>query len=335
MDSISQAALGAAVGVATMGRRTALWKAALIGAVGATLPDLDVFIDHGDPVRNMTLHRAQSHSLFYLALLSPFLAWLCARVCSQRQHWRRWLLAIWLILTTHVLLDLMTVYGTQLLIPFTDFPYAIGSIFIIDPLYTLPLLLGLTAAWVWPRRALQANAAGLILSTAYLAWSMAAQAYVTYQIKPIIAEALPRTQAVLVTPTMFNTLLWRIVVQTPDSYAEGFYSLVDDKPMQLKQYPNGAGLAGSITDNWALDRVKWFSHGFYRLTDEAGTLVITDLRFGQEPYYNFRFAIARQHEGHWQEITPAAAPTGEPWGIAIRPTWERLLGRDAPQPVAP
>ena len=169
MDSISQAALGAAVGVATMGRRTALWKAALIGAIGGTLPDLDVFIDHGDPVRNMTLHRAQSHSLLYLALLSPLLAWLCARLCSQRQHWQRWLLAIWLILTTHVLLDLMTVYGTQLLIPFTDFPYAVGSIFIIDPLYTVPLLIGLAGAFLWRRRALTMNAAGLLLSTAYLA----------------------------------------------------------------------------------------------------------------------------------------------------------------------
>ena len=44
MDSLSQIALGAAVGVATMGGRTAIWKAALWGAVAGTLPDLDVFI---------------------------------------------------------------------------------------------------------------------------------------------------------------------------------------------------------------------------------------------------------------------------------------------------
>ena len=61
MDSLSQIALGAAVGMATLGRRTALWKAALWGAVAGTLPDLDVFIDHGDPVRNIVLHRAENH----------------------------------------------------------------------------------------------------------------------------------------------------------------------------------------------------------------------------------------------------------------------------------
>jgi len=74
MDSLSQAALGAAVGLAAMGRRTAPWKAALWGAVCGTLPDLDVLIDHGDAVRNMTLHRAESHALFWLTLASPLLA---------------------------------------------------------------------------------------------------------------------------------------------------------------------------------------------------------------------------------------------------------------------
>ena len=43
-----------------------------------------------------------------------------------------------------ILLDAMTVYGTQLLQPFTDHPFAVGSMFIIDPLYTLPLLVGVS-----------------------------------------------------------------------------------------------------------------------------------------------------------------------------------------------
>jgi membrane-bound metal-dependent hydrolase YbcI (DUF457 family) len=38
------------------------------------------------------------------------------------------------VLVTHPLLDAMTVYGTQLALPFTNHPYAVGSIFIIDSL---------------------------------------------------------------------------------------------------------------------------------------------------------------------------------------------------------
>ena len=51
MDSLSQLALGAACSVAVMGRRTAVWKAALWGGIAGTLPDLDALVDLGDAVR--------------------------------------------------------------------------------------------------------------------------------------------------------------------------------------------------------------------------------------------------------------------------------------------
>ena len=172
MDSVSQFALGAAVGIAVMGRRTAVWKAALWGGVCGTLPDLDAFIDHGDPVSNMTLHRGNSHALFWLTLASPLIAAGIARLQRQFDEFRHWWLLVWLAMFTHPLLDLMTVYGTQLARPFSDYPYAIGSIFIIDPLYTVPLLVGVIAALkVRSARGRRWNGIGLALSTAYLGWS--------------------------------------------------------------------------------------------------------------------------------------------------------------------
>src|SRR5688572_23438202 len=180
MDSLSQVALGAAVGVAVMGRRVPVWQSALWGGICGTLPDFDAFIDHGDPVRNMTFHRAESHALFYLTLVAPLLALLPAWIHRGRNAgFGRWWLMVWLALVTHPLLDAMTIYGTQLLLPFTDYPFGVGSIFIIDPLYTLPLLIGVAAALaLHSRRGLSWNAAGLALSTAYLAWSFVAQTHV-------------------------------------------------------------------------------------------------------------------------------------------------------------
>src|SRR5690606_16030031 len=100
---------------------------------------------------------------------------------GQTALWRRWWLALWLALFTHPLLDTMTVYGTQLLQPFSDHPYAVGSVFIIDPAYTLPLLLGVIAALARGRQGsgLRWNLAGLVLSTAYLGWSVVAQQWAT------------------------------------------------------------------------------------------------------------------------------------------------------------
>ena len=109
MDSLSQIALGAAVSVAVMGRRTAVWKAALWGAVAGTLSDLDVLIDQGAAISNMVRHRAETHSLFWLTLFSLPFSVAMASLSREWALWRRWALVMWLALVTHPPLDAMRV----------------------------------------------------------------------------------------------------------------------------------------------------------------------------------------------------------------------------------
>jgi inner membrane protein len=334
VDSLSQVALGAAVSVAVMGRRTAVWKAALWGAVCGTLPDLDAFIDHGDPVRNMTLHRAESHALFWQTLASPLLALAIAKLSGEMGLWRRWWLAVWLALITHPLLDAMTVYGTQLLLPFTNTPYGLGSIFIIDPLYTVPLLVG-TGATLALRSGAAAyrwNLAGLVLSTAYLGWSAIAQQQVReIALASLSAQGLP-TQQVLVTPTPFNTVLWRVVSVAPDAanaqYHEGFYSLLDPAPrIGFDAFARGNALFAAIQGrSWHADRMAWFTHGFFKAEERDGTLRITDLRMGQEPAYTFAFDLARRQVATWEPLPPRMAGTRPDIDRALNWLWHRARG---------
>ena len=143
MDSITQAALGAAVGGAVLGKRLGR-KAIVIGALLGTLPDLDVALDYGDAIANVTEHRGFSHSLFVLTGLATLLAVLCARFAPARDiSLGRWWCFFTLILVTHPLLDSLTTYGTQLLWPLDAPPAAWPIVFIIDPFYTLPLLMAL------------------------------------------------------------------------------------------------------------------------------------------------------------------------------------------------
>ena len=348
MDSLSQIALGAAVGVATMGRRTAIWKAALWGGVAGTLPDLDVMIDHGDAIRNMVLHRAETHAPFWLSLFSLPFALAVARLNGEWAHWRRWWLAIWLALVTHPLLDAMTVYGTQLALPFSDHPYAVGSVFIIDPLYTLPLLIGV--GWALARRekregiglvtrpGMRANTIGLVLSTAYLAWGVIAQQQVTRVATASLAAQGIAAEQVLVTPAAFNSLLWRVLVVTGDTYLEGFHSLLDrpsaDTPaLAFERFARGNALAAELQRDQAVRRIREFSKGFYALRVEGARVLITDLRMGQEPNYIFSFAVAERH-------SPAVA-LAKPQQIGARPdiacglpwTWRRMWGEPLPPPT--
>ena len=342
MDSLSQIALGAAVGVAVMGRRTAVWKAAAWGALAGTLPDLDVLIDYGEPIANMVMHRGNSHGLFWLTLFSLPLALLVARISGDWPIWRRWWLALWLVLITHPLLDVLTIYGTQLAMPFSNYPYGVGSVFVIDPLYTLPLLVGTVWALVARRKVgsgLRANAVGLILSTVYLVWGVAAQQHVS-----VIARAALQTQgiaahSVLVTPTPLNTVLWRVVaLSEDDAYYEGFYSLLDAAPPRIEfaAYPRGKALDAELDRVQGVQRLRAFTKGFYALRQVDGQVHISDLRMGQEPDYAFTFAVASKQDAATAAV-PKAVPDqvggrggGESFSCSLSWLRQRILGVPLP-----
>jgi inner membrane protein len=238
---------------------------------------------------------------------------------------------VWLAFVTHALLDAMTVYGTQLALPFSNHPYGVGSIFIIDPLYTLPLLAGLAGTlamrgpgrWRW-------NLAGLALSTAYLGWSAAAQQVVTSHVMAQVRGPGP----VLVTPTPFNTVLWRVVVMHEDRYEEGFYSLLDGgRAVRFTAYPLDRALTAEARRIEAAQRIAAFSRGFHRIDEREGTVRITDLRMGQEPAYVFSFAVA-QRGSALQPIVPQSVGGRDNVDVpaALRWLWRRAGGEDIDPP---
>ena len=151
MDTVTQIALGAAVGEATLGRKVG-WRAQLWGGLCGLLPDLDVLWPFADAVSAFTWHRGYTHSIAVIALATPLVAWAAVRIHPDtRPFLRGWLLLAFLALVTHPLLDCFTVYGTQVLLPFSDLPVAWSTVFIIDPAFTVPVALGVLAAQVLSR----------------------------------------------------------------------------------------------------------------------------------------------------------------------------------------
>lgn len=141
MDSLTQAALGAAIGQA--GFRRLGRRAAFFGALCGTLPDLDVFVGGGDPWQHLLTHRGASHSLLVLPFVAVPVGWLGWRLFGRKGRPRDWMhLAFWGLIT-HPLLDVCTTYGTQLLAPVSRRRFAVDCISIVDPLYTLPLIAAL------------------------------------------------------------------------------------------------------------------------------------------------------------------------------------------------
>lgn len=311
MDSLSQIVLGGAIAAAlapAAHRRAAL----LAGAGLATLPDLDgllivAFTDN--PVSLMTIHRSFSHSLFVLPLFGTLIWWLYKRFGHGRvaQAPVRWWWTMVLALVTHPLLDAFTVYGTQLWWPLHPPPTMWSSVFIIDPLYTVWLLLGCVVAWFARTRPLAQHAllAGLVLSSGYLGWSLMAKAQVDKAAAQSLAAMGLADAPRFSVPMPFNTLLWRVVAMTPQGYVVGDRSLWADRgAMQFSGHPSNVQALRQAAEVPAVARLQWFNHGFMRAQVQDGELVLSDLRMGLEPDYNFNFAVARADGERWQAIPP-------------------------------
>ena len=328
MDSLTQAALGAGVAaicVPPEQRRRAL----LVGMALGTLPDLDVLIDYGDAVANFTYHRGFSHSLF---VLPPFavLLWLALRRwwAPVRAAPGRWLAAILLALTTHPLLDAHTAYGTQLLWPLDSPPVMWSTLFIIDPLFTLPLVIGITAAALRPLSARSGRvlATAVALATAYVGWSWVAKAIVESNARELLAASQLDAAPMFSAAAPFNTLLWRVVVLTDDGYLEVFDSLLlDEGTLDFQAFPSGAETLADAQHIWAVQRLQWFAHGFVKAEAVDDELIVTDLRMGYEPRYVFRHAVAERSNPGWQAIPTRQVPTtfrGEELAAALRRIFE-------------
>lgn len=321
MDSLSQAVLGASVGGAVLSRPLGRW-ALLGGALLGTLPDLDVLIDYGDAVANFTEHRGFSHSLLVLLPVSLVLA-LCLSRWQRHIPLRRWWLFTGLCLITHPLLDAFTTYGTQLFWPLGD-PVAISSVFIIDPLYTLPLLAAVVWATVKPPAG-RVLLGGLALSTLYLVWSVAAQHAMTQRVMPALAERGLSQAPRLVQPMPFSTLLWRITVLGEQQRLEIVTGILDgDVPLQVETFPRDQQSLAAVNAVSVGRTLVHFTRGFVAAEVQGERLLATDIRLGLPGLHPFQFVLATRAPSGWQPL-PATRKVSRPM---VHPeAWPALLSR--------
>jgi inner membrane protein len=307
MDSVTQFALGACVGVAVLGRKIGPRRAALTGGILGTLPDLDVFLAPEDPIESFVQHRGWTHSLIVHAALTPIIGEaLRSLVKSLRDDRVRAYAAVFLCLTTHALLDAMTIYGTRLFWPLSTEPVGVGSIFIIDPLYTLPLIV----AMIWAafaksmtQRYGKALAVCLGLSSLYLGWTAIAQYWMTDRANALLADAQITPSQMIAIPTPFNSFVWRVIGLDGDRYFN-LYQTVFGGPSSSTFYSHDRKLAFAACDanRNRIAKVADFSDGYYRLMVQNDTLLLADLRMGLTPDYAFRFVIGRFENG---KLVPA------------------------------
>ena len=318
MDTITQIALGSATGYAAghkkLGKHALLW-----GAIGGLIPDLDVLLtpffgQYGE----WLYHRGITHSLFFAPVVAPILAWIIWMIArryrpqsiyAQIENIKSLAWALFFALITHPLLDSFTVYGTQLLAPFSDTRFSWPAVSIIDPLYSLPLLITIIYAGFAKQemRAVSINAAILLSTSIYLMFGLAQNMKAEELVHQSLFGHQAATAQVFATPTMFQPFLRRVVAMDQDNLKIGFVSTWNPKPIAWYCFSRKhQDVPDAIAEDKGFQIFSWFADQKIWLTrkaDDQGnvTYVFTDLRYGFPPstltgFWGIQYVLSKQGE---------------------------------------
>jgi len=346
MDSISQIVLGAAVGEAVLGKKVG-GKAALWGAICGTIPDLDVFFNFTHTyVESLQLHRGFSHSIVFSVLLAPLLGWLIHYIYKKKNEASRldWIKLAFLAVITHPMLDNFTTWGTEFFWPVSDYRIAWKTIFVIDPLYTVPFAFFLIWALFLKRdrkKRRVLNWIGIVWSCLYLMTGVINKTYMQGRFADDLASRKSTHEQVnfdriMVRPTPMNIIQWAATAETSTGFYLGYSSMLDDNPTQIEyQYiPHNKHLLEPYLDHPELQELLPLTEGYYYVTESDTALIINDLRFGldaakirEDAVSVFRYVLLynEDHTG-LTSIEEAPRELNRPIGDMLGEIWEEVKG---------
>lgn len=286
MDSLTQIVLGAAVGEVVLGKQLGN-RALLLGAIGGTLPDLDIIYNffNSDPIRQLEVHRSYSHSMFTHLVLAWPLAWFSKKKSDFSISTGRWYLFWFMALFTHALLDCCTTYGTQLFLPFTNYQVAFNNISVIDPLYTMPFLL-LLGVCLFLKRTNPLRRKFLWISVSVSSVYMILTFGLKYLVHEKFRESLKSNQIAVdeinSTPTILNAILWSGIAYNDSMLYVAEYSFMkNEHPVEWIGYKRNLSLLVKY-DSPSLKSIQWFSDGNYFMEELPGdTLAFYNVKWGR------------------------------------------------------
>jgi inner membrane protein len=282
MDSISQIVLGAATFALVKDKEIGK-KALLYGAILGTIPDLDILLNpFFNVIDQLSIHRAFSHSIFFSLLLSfLFAKWFSYK---YKTSYRSWFWASFLALFTHPLLDICTTYGTRILYPFSKSYYALDNVFVVDPLYTIWLLIGCIILLFMDKNNLKRGIVikwSLFLSTGYLVYGLIVHFYVENHFEKELKRQSITYEKIKVVPTPFNTILWQGIIKTKEGFYYGDYSLFDSKKTTVFHFEtNNLAFIERKRKISELAPFFNFTEGYDLAREENGKMHIYGTKFG-------------------------------------------------------
>ena len=286
MDPLSQGTVGAAFAQSAANKNN-IFKIGFIGFLAGLTPDLDVLIQSStDPILSLEYHRQFTHSLFFIPFGSLIFAFIIFPLVKSSLSLKTVYFTSLLGYATHGLLDACTSYGTQLFWPFSNERVSWNNISIVDPLFTIPVLILVVIAIRTKNKIFSFFGIGWIifyLSLGFVQYQRALSAAIELaNMRGHNAERLT------LKPSFGNLILWKSIYK----HKETFY--VDAiRTAQSSTWCLGESIRafdyqyhlpdldeGSQQKN-DIERFRWFSQDYLGYDKEKN--ILTDVRYSMIP----------------------------------------------------
>lgn len=319
MDWITHAAVGAAVGEIMLGKRMgnrALGWGALFGIVPDLLEGLTaLFLSTS---ARLELAASASHSLLFMAVLAlalpRWLVKLWRRSKVTKQQAGGFIAAVWI---THLLVDCLTLPGVQVLWPLPGLRAGFGLLGRGDGLFAAPLVISLLSL-VWLRsKKEQAKRRrlwwwGVGLSGGYLALAVLAKCAASAGFAADLARRGTQFDRRMESPTAWNLLLWRGLVDRGDEIWVGYRSVLEwhSSPVRWTVYPRNREAFAKVAETPEASRVAAFANAWWIARPNKTGVWLADLRGGEQLRWGDRKGMVDTRFTRSWQLEPQAA--GDP-----------------------
>jgi inner membrane protein len=235
MDTVTHGLAGTLI--AQAGFRQRMGSVATVAlTVSAIAPDIDGVVRYRDIAFYLEYHRGITHSFIGGAGLALILAAIFYRFSAYKHYWRLAGLC-YLGIISHILLDLLTSYGTMIFLPISDRRFAWDTLFIIDVFVSGIIIAGIALAYRLPSRSVPVGRTALGLVGAYIFLAAMGHQLALARLQSYVDRAGLDATSIAAFPMPFGPLRWSGVVATEQATYQTLFSLLDRADPPTEVYP--------------------------------------------------------------------------------------------------
>ena len=249
MDSITHTLTGAVIAKAIDDEKIGNWGT-VAGLAMGFFPDTDFVLGLFNRQFYLEYHRDFTHSFLLIPFYALFFSWVFVKISRRPYFWSFYKICL-PVLVSHVILDLLTSYGTMIFSPFFEHRFSWDLIYIIDLIFSGIIVFPLLVSLFWKRRARWIYRGSLIGITFYILFCWIQHDQAIHLTKTFAQSLNEEILQVASLPQPLSPFRWANYVETKDKVYQGFVDLL------RKEYARTVGVqAESISDASFFEKLR-------------------------------------------------------------------------------